>query len=292
MTMTKWLSRIGVWGAGVGFWSILLGVSCALAADDDDVDSFDILGEFPSTNYATRVKPNQFRFSFFQGTLDLRSERPQDGTTFGLAGKQWGSRLEYERWFTIGRMNQKRWGLLSDSQLIYVGTLSAPRGNAIFYSSTSLSVGYRLLGSGAPLPFTPELCLFLGPSMEFFPSMAVSLDLTQYDVKVLSSLGAKVGSRFRFSLLWQRLAAEAQAYAILPVYSTSQADGGALLASETRSYGLNLIADFQVPKLGVIVGGGFFFAMMKLGYDDPYFAAPGRTLLIARSVVGTLRWSF
>jgi hypothetical protein len=224
--------------------------------------------------------------------LDLRSERPQDGSTFALAGAQWGSRLEYELWFTVGKRNQKRWGVLSDTQLIYVGTLGGLRGNPIYYSSTSLSFGYRLVGSGAPLPFTPELCFFLGPSMEFFPSMAASLDLTRYDLKILSSLGAKVGSRFRFSLLWQRLAAEAQAYAILPVYSTSQSDGGALIASETRSYGLNLIADFQLPRVGWIVGGGFFFAMMRLGYDDPLFAAPGRTLLISRSVVGTVRLSF
>jgi len=63
-------------------------------------------------------------------------------------------------------------------------------------------MGYRLLGSGAPLPFTPELCFFLCPSMEFFPSMAVSLDLSQYSLKMLSSLGAKVGSRLPFSLLF------------------------------------------------------------------------------------------
>jgi hypothetical protein len=30
----------------------------ARAVEEDDVDSFDILGEFPTANYATRVKPS------------------------------------------------------------------------------------------------------------------------------------------------------------------------------------------------------------------------------------------
>lgn len=272
---------------------LTLGIFLSSArADQDEPDSFDLLGYFPTKETSGRVSPYQFRFSFVYGQVNYSSTNTVTDTIVQTNNYQRGLRLELDRWFQIGRSNRRTLGVSIDFQGLYLDPILNPVGPPVRYFSGSLLFGYRLWGYGHSQPWTPEGSLLLGPALEAFPTMLVSFNLATYTLAVPLSLGARAGLRMRFPLLpsFGMLSLETAFYGTTPVYLIDSS-GGSLTGGSTRSLGGNALLDFRLGGR-LILGVGAYLGWFTLQYTPTGVTVPNKIEFLTTSFLGSMRLTF
>jgi hypothetical protein len=264
-----------------------------VTAADDEADSFDLLGEFPTSEASSRIKPFQVRMYALYGNLTFASSRASSGSSLSLDGVQAGTRIEIEHWFQAGKLHRRNFGLLADGQFLYAGTFKQVPGPPVSYSSASILMGYRVWGYGHTVPWTPELTLFLGPAIEYFPSMSAFTGFFGgfgYNLNNPGTLGAKAGARLRFPLFSRFTAIEATGYYIHPLEMIAGANGGQVDFSQTKSLGATCLLDVRLSH-AMLFGGGFYWGWFKLNYTPNGAPGPDVTTFYTQALVVSFRFN-
>lgn len=265
---------------------------CATIASDEP-DSFDMLGDFPTSEASGRLRPYQIRASMIYGNLTFTSSRAVANSYFAINGVQAGSRLELERWFKTGRMNRKSLGVIVDLQFLYAGRFAQIPGPPVGYTSASMLFAWRMLGYGHTLPWTPEFTLLFGPALEIFPAMSVNayfLGGYDYNLYHPAILGAKVGGRLRIPLFSRNIAIETTGYYIHPMSTLWESKGGALSRESTKSMGATALLDVRINQK-LVLGAGAYLGWFKLNYTPAGASGPDETIFYTRALIASARFN-
>jgi hypothetical protein len=285
-------------------YPLAIAISCAILAlaggnaparaEDDKgrPDSFDLLGYFPRSDTASRIRPYQFRVSFLTGPVAYTSANAASDSKIQVAVQQLGFRLESDRWFQMGSANRRPIGILADYQKVFVSEFRGIQGDPVRYSSASLLFGWRFLGYGHTQPWTSEAALLVGPAYENFPIMQLSFDQKSYRLAEPKVLGTRLGIRGRIPLIarFQLLSLELAGYVTIPHLLLGDIEGS-LDQSLTRSLGGNALIDFKVFD-GVILGAGGYLGWYTLSYTPEGAATADKISFLTQSFVTSVRILF
>jgi hypothetical protein len=263
----------------------------ARADDQEEPDSFDLLGYFPTKDLSGRVRPYQLRLSLLYGPVTYSSVNAASDAKVEVPDYQQGFRIESDRWFQTGDGNRRTLGVSADVQSLFVNKFDTPQGPPIRYTQGSLLFGLRLWGYGHSQPWVSEGSLLVGAALESFPSMKVNFSLTGYTLANPLVLGGRAGIRMRFPIIprFGLLSLETAAFVTTPL--TIISGGGTVSRSDTQSIGANAMLDFKLFT-GVILGAGGYLGYFKLKYTAQGQSVADRVEFITTSALLSLRTAF
>ncbi|MCM2276521.1 MAG: hypothetical protein NDJ89_00400 [Oligoflexia bacterium] len=269
-----------------------LAFSVAARADQEEPDSFDLLGYFPTSSASSRIKPFQARISLLYGPLNYASSNASSDAAVDVPGFQRGFRLEADHWFQAGPSRRRTLGISADFQALFVDRFDAPQGPSIRYTSGSLLFGYRFLGYGHSQPWTPEGQLLLGAALESYPTMQLSFDMARYTLATPLVLGGRAGFRFRFPILprFQMLSLETAGFVTIPMTLMGEAEG-TVDKGATRGIGANMALDLRLSG-NLVLGVGGYLGWFQLRYAAAGMSVYDRVEFLTTSGLVSLRTAF
>lgn len=279
-------------GLAVLLLALAFAAPATAAEEQEEPDSFDLLGYFPTRETSGRLCPYQARVSLLYGPVNYTSTNASSDATITVPEFLQGFRLEADHWFQGGPARRRSFGISADLQALFVNSFIAPVGPSIRYTSGSLLFGYRFLGYGHTQPWTPEAQLLLGAALESYPTMQLSFDQTRYTLATPQVLGARAGVRLRFPLLprFQMLSLETAGYITLPMTLIGGASG-AIAKSGTQGMGANVLIDLRLTR-NLVLGAGGYLGWFKLQYTAEGMTVADKIDFLTTSAVVSLRTAF
>lgn len=271
----------------------LLSVVDANAEDNQGrPDSFDLLGYFPKSDMKKRIRAYQFRASFLVGPVLYTSVNVASDASIMVSTNQIGFRLEADRWFQFSETGRRNFGISADLQKVFVSQIQGLTGDPLSYLSGSLLFGWRFAGYGHTQPWSTEAALLVGPALEEFPVMQLSVAGTSYRLSSPRVLGTRAGLRMRIPLIsrFQLLSLELAGFVTVPHLLLGDVDG-TLAWAATRSLGGNALIDFKLMD-GVILGVGGYLGWFTLSYTTTGLETPDLGSFLTQSFVTSIRFLF